>query len=472
MYKVIMIDDEEVALKSISKAVEWEQYGLELTAVFSDPSMAMKYIYTHHVDGIFTDIKMPNMTGLEISKKVKSDFPDVAVFFISAYSEFEYAREAIDNGVEGYILKPINFKKLVDACCKMREILDKRNGSDWLSFEDGKSEEIQNLVSDYINRKIDNINQIEQCLKREKYDVDINTCPCAKISISVMDLLEYLSETWTHGKEKLYVALRQLMESSTLYLIPYLTYFDCMEFLVLSKTSDHEEFVKNLNDFKYIFTANCFENLNLEVLVITIKIYNSLKDINKKSPYIRCECQSIYSYIESGNEEIANNMLKSFVRTNTEDELLELSKFLTLEFSNETGHEVHCDDISETGLQALIKEMSRYFRTHGNITKSICNAKEYIDNHYSEHLTLDDVAAKSYLSVSQFTRLFKKEYGVSFINYLNKVRIEKACELLKNTDYSANLICGMVGYISYSYFVKKFVQSNGCSPTEYRTINV
>ena len=472
LYKVIMIDDEELALKSISKAVNWEDYGLELTAVFSDPDIAMKYIYTHHVDGIFTDIKMPKITGLEISKRVKNDFPDVAVFLISAYSEFEYAYEAIENGVEGYILKPINFKRLVEACCKMRDILDKRSESHWLCFENKCSEELQNLVSSYINRKVDNIDKIEQCLKKEKYDVDINNAPCAKISVVMIDLLEYLSETWTHGKKRLYFALRQLMESNELYLIPYLNYFDCMEFLVLSKVSDYEEFTKNLDDFKNIYTANCFENLNLEVSVSTIKIFGSLRDINKKGSDIRCECQSIYNCIETGDDEAVGKMLKNFLDENGQNELLELSEFLVLEFNNETNDKISYNEVSEKGLQELVKKMINYFSARGNITKSILNAKKYIDSHYNEHLSLDDVASKAYLSVSQFTRLFKKEYNVSFINYLNKVRIDKACELLINTDYSANVICGMVGYTSYSYFRKKFVQYKKCSPIEYRTTNL
>ena len=233
MYKIIMIDDEELALKSIPNAIDWEDYGLELTAVFSDAAMAMEYIYTHRVDGIFTDIKMPKISGLEISRKVREDFPDTVVFLISAYSEFEYAYEAIENGVSGYILKPINYKKLVDACGKMKEILDKKHNGSAAGFKSNCSERLQNLVSDYINRKANNIDKISQCLKDEKYDTDTENFPCAKISVALIDLLEYLSETWTHGKENLYLALGQLMENKGVYVIPYLNYFDCMELLVL-----------------------------------------------------------------------------------------------------------------------------------------------------------------------------------------------------------------------------------------------
>ena len=471
MYKIIMIDDEELALKSIPNAIDWEAYGLELTAVFSDAAMAMEYIYTHRVDGIFTDIKMPKISGLEISKRIHSDFPDTAVFLISAYSEFDYAYEAIENGVSGYILKPVNYKKLVDACEKMKEILDKKHNGSAAGFKSNCSERLQNLVSDYINRKADNIDKISQCLKDEKYDTDTENYPCAKISVALIDLLEYLSETWTHGKENLYLALGQLMENRGVYVIPYLNYFDCMELLVLSKTGDYEEFRKNLNEFKNVYTANCFENLNLAVSVSIIKVFEALSDINEESSARRYDFQNIYDCIESGKEELAENTLKNIINTGGERGRRELAEFLTLEFNNRTGNELRCEDAAAEKLRDLVRRMTEYFEYHNNTAKSIHNAKEYIDNHYNEHLSLNDVAAKAYLSVSQFTRLFKKEYDVSFINYLNRVRIEKACELLVNTDYSTNVICGMVGYTSYSYFSKKFRQYNGCSLIEYRTSN-
>lgn len=471
MYKVIMIDDEELALESISNAVDWGNYELELTATFSDAMMAMEYIYTHHVDGIFADIKMPKISGLEISKKIKDDFPDITVFLISAYSEFEYAYEAIENGVAGYILKPINFKKLVEACEKMRDILEKRYNNNLISFKNICSERLQNLVSDYINRKADNIDKISQCLHEEGYAAGVERFPCAKISVTLVDLLEYLSETWTHGKENLYLALGQLMENDMLYVIPYLNYFDCMEMLVISKTQDKDEFRKNLNNFKNVYTANCFENLNIAVSVSIIKIYNSFADINKKGTDKHYDFQSIYNYIEEGNDEFATKIMERISDSDGQNGLRELSEFLALEFYNRTGTEMHSAEISDTAIKELIGSMADYFKYRRNTSKSIHSSKEYIDSHYNEHLSLNDVASKAYLSVSQFTRLFKKEYGVSFINYLNKVRIDKACNLLINTDFSTNMICGMVGYTSYSYFSKKFRQYNGCALVEYRTAN-
>lgn len=469
MYKIIMIDDEELALKSICNAIDWKDYNLEMVAIFSDASMAMEYIYTHRVDGIFTDIKMPKITGLEISKRVKKDFPNIAIFLISAYSEFEYAYEAIENGVAGYILKPINYKKLVDACTKMKEILDKEHNSDVSGFKNNCSERLQNFVSDYINKKSDNLEKISNCLKSEGYIADIDGFPCAKISVSLIDLLEYLSETWTHGKENLYLALGQLMENDSVYIIPYLNYFDCLELLILSKTKDYNEFKQSLYEFNKSYTANCFENLNLAVSVSVIKIYDSLKSINKKSDEQQYMLQSLYNFIELGNSDAAVEILNDLTKNSDESELHELAEIIIMEFNNKTGREIHCSESTVDGIRILILNIAEYFKSHCNTSQSMYIVKEYIDSHCGEHLSLNDVASKAYLSVSQFTRLFKKEFNVSFINYLNEVRIKKACELLVKTDYSTNVICGMVGYTSYSYFNKKFRQYNKCAPNEYRS---
>lgn len=151
-----------------------------------------------------------------------------------------------------------------------------------------------------------------------------------------------------------------------------------------------------------------------------IKVFEALSDINKESPEGRYDFQNIYNYIESGKTGLAENALENIINTGGERGRRELAEFLALEFNNRTGNELHCEDASAEKLRDLVRRMTEYFEYHNNTEKSIHNAKEYIDNHYNEHLSLNDVAAKAYLSVSQFTRLFKKEYDVSFINYLTE----------------------------------------------------
>jgi AraC family L-rhamnose operon regulatory protein RhaS len=92
----------------------------------------------------------------------------------------------------------------------------------------------------------------------------------------------------------------------------------------------------------------------------------------------------------------------------------------------------------------------------------------YIHDHFTEALSLDEMAAMSGASETYFCRLFKHETGMTFLNYLNSLRIEKACELLRNTCDNAADICYQVGFNDYTHFGRQFRKSTGMSPSRYR----
>ena len=102
--------------------------------------------------------------------------------------------------------------------------------------------------------------------------------------------------------------------------------------------------------------------------------------------------------------------------------------------------------------------------------EQILMAKRYIEEHYMENITLEDLGAYLGFNPSYFSTLFKKETGTSFVEYLVKVRMEKTKELLRETDLTIQDICFMVGYNDVRYFRKLFTRTTGLSPKEYRRI--
>ena len=88
MFKLIIIDDEPLLLDTLSVAAEWEKYGFELCASFYDSSLAMEYIKKNHVDVIFSDIRMPMISGIELAKFCYENYPHIKFVIISAYSDF------------------------------------------------------------------------------------------------------------------------------------------------------------------------------------------------------------------------------------------------------------------------------------------------------------------------------------------------------------------------------------------------
>lgn len=107
MFKVLIADDEEFIRERVINNMPWGEIGFEVAGCASDGELALKMARECHPDVILTDILMPNMTGLELAQCVKSEFPHIKVALMSAYDDFQYAKEAIRFGVKGYLLKPI-----------------------------------------------------------------------------------------------------------------------------------------------------------------------------------------------------------------------------------------------------------------------------------------------------------------------------------------------------------------------------
>ena len=100
-------------------------------------------------------------------------------------------------------------------------------------------------------------------------------------------------------------------------------------------------------------------------------------------------------------------------------------------------------------------------------------AKQYIEEHYMNHdLSLEQVANQVHISPSYFSVLFKNEEGIAFTDYLIRIRIQRACELMMNTDLKAYEIADKVGYDTPAYYSTAFKKAMGISPTEYKKMNM
>lgn len=122
MLKVFLVEDEIIIREGIKNNINWEDEGLQFVGEASDGELAYPMIQNLRPDILITDIKMPFMDGLELSRLVKSELPDSKIIILSGYNEFEYAKEAIKIGVTEYLLKPISSVRLLQA---VKEVADK-----------------------------------------------------------------------------------------------------------------------------------------------------------------------------------------------------------------------------------------------------------------------------------------------------------------------------------------------------------
>ncbi len=148
MYQLIIVDDEEKILEGISQLFPWNNIGFQVVARFLDARSALTYIEQNPVDVVMTDISMPDMNGIELTKELKR-FPELKIVLFSSYKDYEYMRAAIQYGISDYLLKPIRYDELVTCFDGIRLQLDQKNMVEVAKPKTYYSEIIQR-VDDYL----------------------------------------------------------------------------------------------------------------------------------------------------------------------------------------------------------------------------------------------------------------------------------------------------------------------------------
>ena len=123
--KAFLVDDEFLQRKLVKKSVDWQSIGIELCGEAEDGEEALEKIFMLKPDILIMDINIPYVNGIEVSKKVKKVFPETQVIILSAYGEFEYAKEALSFGALSFVLKPLNPKELTSELMKCKEKIQK-----------------------------------------------------------------------------------------------------------------------------------------------------------------------------------------------------------------------------------------------------------------------------------------------------------------------------------------------------------
>ena len=128
---MLLVDDEQEVINLVIRKIDWKNLGFQVIGYAQNGEEAMELAELETPDVVVTDIKMPFMDGLTLSRKLKKKFEDIKIIIFSGFDEFEYAREAIKIEVEEYILKPIHSEELSQILRKLKESLDKERSEKW-----------------------------------------------------------------------------------------------------------------------------------------------------------------------------------------------------------------------------------------------------------------------------------------------------------------------------------------------------
>lgn len=527
MQKVVIADDEDRICRLIEALVDWEGIGLTLVAVAHNGIEACEAISREKPDILITDIRMPGCSGLELIEQVKKSVSELEIIIISGYAHFEYAQQAIKYGVSDYLLKPVNKAELNATLEKLKNRISRR----WESEQD--KEELlrkarqddrqlrQSLVADLMDKEGLVLSR-EMLLERYHLKMqdgqfrvmilkmDSGSSALSEASAGIM--LEKARELLTRSlEEKCLESVLTVRGSQVIGIMNYAK--GCWEEIrrILKNCLNTLEMQKNLFqpvDFSMAvgaMTDNCADiqdSLKEAQLLVwerltkgTGRVFerlsppSALAEKNLLDVYLR----DVTRAVEVLSPELADRGVDIlFQETRNVPGVLGCEiKELIFSAADVFAARVsphnrnaslenfrrQCESLSTTEqlfdcLKQFQKEhLQELIDSHENETvRPVRKAKQYIQNRFSEQITLEEVSDAVGLSPAYFSTLFKKTEGEGFAKYLIHVRMEQAKILLRETNFPASEICRKVGYNDLKHFTHTFEKTTGVKPSTYRKL--
>ena len=498
LYRLIIVDDEPIISESLKKIFNWNEMGFEIAGTFDDGESVIKYIEENDVDVVLSDIRMNNVSGIDIAKYIHENSLSVKVVLMSAYQEFEYAKEAIKYNVENYILKPISPKEIREIFFSMKKSLDKEKNN----IDKKDAEEQIDYISAIIKRQfltdcfqgtIKNNELIDRQLKFLGLDIDVNNKVCKEVHVEIKNYNDFAKKDSIYTMyNEIERTLNDIDGKARLYTVDFVRNY----IYVLAAFESHEdekiadeEIMSLLAD--KIFKILCDMNIDLSVERIgkfkcfaDIRFYNKNIDMMFNNElfmsYINeCNREKAYMYFLNTIEGLyisSIDSIKEYVNKWYDTIMIERQnhKISSVSYKDEEFREriknaAGREEINEE----ILKMINRLINSIENqdikyYNGIISEAIEYMSQNVHKHITLEDVAKQVYLNPVYFSRLFKEKTGINFLEYYTRLKIERAKELLSQGKYKIYEIGEMIGYSSNQHFRRIFKEYTGFTPIEYK----
>lgn len=520
MFRVLIVDDEPIAIDSVEYIIKNNFKDLEVGGRARSGREAIEKAYNIRPDIVLIDIKMPGINGLEAIRKIKDSNPDVHFIIVSAYDYFDYASEAMALGVVDYLLKPVKEAKLIEALQKAIESIEHKRRR--ISQELEMKEKLEIIVPALENGFIHSI-----CMFEDNTEELVNFSHLFELEnkSGYVMAIEFGDKDPEGVRNKISASVRthnyygdyrgilkstcQCIVGPIMFnrLIVYVINDDKDSFAVktasIELAEDFSHKVKNIFGDVSIGIGRCYDVLNAK------KSYReammALQALSKSSDYILHIDDIIEEYEENTelDEKIAfdicakaaegdvNSTLITFDKvfsqiaesTGDIDAIKDKCIILAVDFSKHFSSitrdlrsvlakimaTYNPDELREIIRKYIEKITERVLISHQEKVNSIIDkANDYLYKNYSREITLDEISRVVNLSPYYFSRFYKEQSGVNFIDRLIAIRIEKAKEYFENTDYSIKEVAGLVGYPDPNYFSKLFKKMTGYTATEYK----
>jgi two-component system response regulator YesN len=534
MYRAIIVDDEELVCKGLRKYFDWSKHNIQILSDFPDGQKAYQFVQENPIDLLVTDVRMPHMDGITLAGHVKELYPDAKIIFVSGYDDVAYLKNALKVDAIDYILKSIDLNELEETVSRVVKIMDTENArkKELAEMEELLNQSFpllqERLLLTLIRDDIEDLGNIREHIEFLNIPLDEDSRYCVLVlqlqryystfsgmtererqllSLKIQDECRRIGKEYGEticfksrvGEYVMIISLEEdeyedkLLQISEKIQTHMKEYMDRLVYIGISNMFTGLKNIKTA----YENAANAISKRYLldDKLQISIDKYvtdSEMKDYREKARKNLLECLS------QGNTEKVTDVLNDlFGRISQEfdhNEQQNLMIYLLLlptriindmKIKTENVYSdqraimeqfLCCKDFHEQCvlIQSLYTQvatmMQSLSKTHSHAI--VDQVRRKIEERYKEQISISTLAEEVYLTPTYLCVLFKQTTGSTINEYLTMTRLEKAKQLLADSNIKLYDVCYEVGYLSPSYFSRLFKKYVGISPSEYRNMTL
>jgi len=519
-YKVFFVEDEIVTREGIRDNVNWREHGFEFCGEATDGEMALPLLQTIRPDVVLTDIKMPFMDGLQLSKIIRERMPGVKIIVLSGHDEFEYAQQAIELGVTEYLLKPVTVQTLHQTLQKIAAQLDReRQEQENLKKLHQQVEENRASLRERLLLKlvVGAISPTEAIEKGQALGMDL-VARCYLVVLLKTELGDRTEQfDYAEYQHIQQIAVGFVENNPDVFWLQ-----KGWDELLLVMKGNTPAYVEEERDLLLERIRQALQQTRYTLSIGSGTPKKRIADIYQsfvealvniqtsgergqtgasqavdRAELLKVDKSAIENYLRCGSEAEFGQFFDAYIRPLGETALKSylIKNYLFVDVVLATAKLVHdlggtieqvipelnsiekilaniktIEQLREQAHQVLSSALAyRDSQAKGQYQALIRQAKGYLEQHYQNpELSLNDVAARVNLSASHFSVVFSQETCQTFKEYLTEIRMKKAMELLRTTSLKAAEIAAQVGYNDPHYFSATFKKKTGLAPIEFR----
>ncbi|MCZ8518432.1 MULTISPECIES: helix-turn-helix domain-containing protein [Paenibacillus] len=520
MYRAVLVDNDTFDLEGMRVLIPWEELGIRIVCSEEKPLAALQYIEHHEIDILITDIKMPVLSGLELSRKALERSPALKTVFISGYQDFEYAKQAMNLKADGYILKPVDDEEIVDVLRRVTAELNRTQTSRSEeaarmieSFEFIKNGFLQHLLEGTVDRSILRsflqscplpvpgeraaavLIEIDDALWKygpsgsgERTDTGrmIRSIgrtieaeglgPWCELSESQIGLLYTADGTPAEGLQRLCEAVSGRGEGTVTVSCGSVAAFPEETADSFRQAKERIALKMFLGKNRVILPDSGRVNMAEEAKDLQAVLDATFAAMTSYGLVAICDCvDDLFDVVGTFENPVKVRSFSIHIATKLETYLHTLNE----SFASLLGWRMEhlelilrfetIEDIKSWFRRTLFEIAEILFlRKNGKNRRLIEQIEQYVQASLSEDLTLKEVANQFSYSPNHLGYLFREHTGESFNEYLVKLRMEKAKNMLRDPRHKIYEIAEHVGYKSLAYFSRQFRERFGLTPGDYR----